>query len=100
MLLPQSPAYHTLKNRLSAVPEMGLLRLQLAQKGVIAAAADARLLPKASAAAGKSSSSSDGGGSSGGGGGGDGDFKKLFATYQEVQARHLQHLLRSKDVKD
>ena len=30
MLLPQSPAYHTLKNRLSAVPELGLLRLQLA----------------------------------------------------------------------
>ena len=31
MLLPQSPAYHTLKNRLAAVPELGLLRLQLAQ---------------------------------------------------------------------
>ena len=29
MLLPQSPAFHTLKNRLSAVPEIGLLRLQL-----------------------------------------------------------------------
>ena len=33
MLLPQSPAYHTLKNRLSAVPEIGLLRLQLVQHG-------------------------------------------------------------------
>lgn len=31
MLLPQSPAYYTLKSRLSAVPEIGLLRLQLAQ---------------------------------------------------------------------
>ena len=29
MLLPQSPAFHTLKNRLAAVPEIGLLRLQL-----------------------------------------------------------------------
>lgn len=31
MLLPQSPAYHTLKSRLSAVPETGLLRLQVAR---------------------------------------------------------------------
>ena len=29
MLLPQSPAFTTLKGRLAAVPEIGLLRLQL-----------------------------------------------------------------------
>ena len=80
MLLPQSPAYHTLKNRLSAVPEIGLLRLQIA-----------------AGAAGKGSGSRGRGGGGGGGGGeqaGGIDFSSLLKTYEKVQARHKELLLR------
>jgi vacuole morphology and inheritance protein 14 len=85
MLLPQSPAYHTLKNRLSAVPEIGLLRLQLAQTSV-----------------------AGGGGGKGGKGskGGDSDasaasidFRKLLKTYEEVQDKHVRLLHRQKQAK-
>lgn len=68
MLLPQSPAYHTLKNRLSCVPELGLLRLHLAQNP-----------PKGGSGAS---------GSQGGSGMGSIDFKALQKTYEEVQAKH------------
>ena len=62
--LPQSPAYHTLKNRLSAVPEIGLLRLQLAQLG---------------------------GMGTGGGNVGEGgiDWARLSKIYEDVQRRTL-----------
>ena len=71
MLLPQSPAYHTLKNRLSAVPEIGLLRLQLAHSAGV-----------------KGSSNAGAKGSGGGGGGGSVDFRKMLQTFEEVQAKH------------
>ena len=77
MLLPQSPAYHTLKNRLSAVPEIGLLRLQIA-----------------AGAAGKGSTSRGGGGGGGGEQAGGIDFSSLLKTYEKVQARHKELLLR------
>ena len=70
MLLPQSPAFHTLKNRLSAVPEIGLLRLQLEQTS-----------------------------RSGRGGIKHGmaiDFKALLQTYEAVQKKHRSWLLRHK----
>jgi hypothetical protein len=65
--LPQSPAYNTLKNRLSAVPEIGLLRLQLARGG--------------------------GGGAHGRGeqhGGGGIDFGGLLKVYEETQSKHAR----------
>lgn len=69
MLLPQSPAYHTLKSRLSAVPEIGLLRLQLAgergDKGAKGAKGDKA--PTAGI-----------------------DFRALAKQYDSVQAQH-QH---------
>jgi len=77
MLLPQSPAYHTLKNRLSSVPEIGLLRLQLAHMNVQAGA--------------KGSGGGSGGAKSIGVGGSAGiDFRSLLRTYEEVQAKHLR----------
>lgn len=77
MLLPQSPAYHTLKNRLSAVPEIGLLRLQLAH---------------ARESSGGAKSSKGGKGSDAGSPGATGsiDYRKLLRTYEEVQAKHAQ----------
>ena len=79
MLLPQSPAYHTLKNRLSSVPEIGLLRLQLAQHAI-----------------------GGGGGKSGKGGAnkqapsGGVDFSSLLRKYEEVQAQHLRLMRKQK----
>lgn len=70
MLLPQSPAYHTLKNRLSSVPEIGLLRLQLAQHG-------------------GSSGGAHAGGKSKGGASGI-DFNALHKIFHDVQASHLR----------
>lgn len=80
MLLPQSPAYHTLKNRLSAVPEIGLLRLQLASSG--------------HAAKGPAK-----GAGAGGGIGSSIDFGKLLKTYEEVQAKHARLLHKQKQAK-
>ena len=71
MLLPQSPAFHTLKNRLASVPEIGLLRLQLQQKG-----------------GGRIAEASAGGGAK------DIDFKGLLKTYQEVQDKHRKSALK------
>ena len=71
MLLPQSPAYHTLKNRLSAVPEIGLLRLQLGQQQQHSKGS------KADSSKGASASVPI-------------DFKSLLITYDEVQAKHLR----------
>ena len=65
MLLPQSPAFHTLKNRLAAVPEIGLLRLQLEVR--------------------KTAPSADRGGAI--------DFKSLLKTYRAVQEKHRSRLL-------
>lgn len=77
MLLPQSPAYHTLKNRLSSVPEIGLLRLQLAHMNVQAGA--------------KGGGAGSGAAKSTGVGGGAGiDFRSLLRTYEDVQAKHLR----------
>ena len=95
MLLPQSPAYHTLKNRLSAVPEIGLLRLQLQSMRE---------------AGGGKGGGKGGGGASGGASGGGGkassdgvgsanssiDFRKLLKTYEEVQAKHSRLLHKQK----
>lgn len=67
MLLPQSPAFHTLKNRLVSVPEIGLLRLQLQHQG----------RGKISEVNAK-----------------DIDFKGLLKTYQEVQEKHRKSLLK------
>ena len=67
MLLPQSPAYHTLKNRLSAVPEIGLLQLQLAQIG-------------ANGPKGGSKTTS----------GSNIDFNPLLKVYQAAQAAHTK----------
>ena len=71
MLLPQSPAYHTLKNRLSAVPEIGLLRLQLGQQQQHSKGS------KADSSKGTNASAPI-------------DFKSLLVTYDEVQAKHLR----------
>ena len=68
MLLPQSPAYHTLKNRLSAVPEIGLLRLQLAQQ--------------------YGASSRHGAGKLGGGR--SIDFRALMRQYEELRTSHAR----------
>ena len=65
MLLPQSPAFHTLKNRLAAVPEIGLLRLQLEVR--------------------KTAPTADRGGAI--------DFKSLLKTYRAVQEKHRSRLL-------
>ena len=78
MLLPQSPAFHTLKNRLSAVPEIGLLRLQLEQTGH---------------SGGRPSSK---GASATGGAAPEVDFKQLLTTYEAVQEKHRMRLLRGK----
>jgi len=88
MLLPQSPAYHTLKNRLSAVPEIGLLRLQLAaaREGGTSAGKAAKA-SKASDASGSLSTTSTI------------DFRKLLKTYEEVQAKHARLLQRQKQVR-
>ena len=67
MLLPQSSAYHTLKNRLNSVPEIGLLRLSL--KGA------------------KPSVNTDGSAA-----GSSIDFNALLKKYEEVQAKHLRRL--------
>ncbi|KAL3921109.1 MAG: hypothetical protein SGPRY_005015 [Prymnesium sp.] len=65
--LVQSPAFHTLKNRLVSVPEIGLLRLQLQHQG----------RGKISEVNAK-----------------DIDFKGLLKTYQEVQEKHRKSLLK------
>lgn len=72
MLLPQSPAFHTLKNRLSAVPEIGLLRLQLAQAH--GGKPEGGHQPEKGAVAL--------------------DFAALLRTYEAVQEKHRQRLLR------
>ena len=70
MLLPQSPAFHTLKNRLAAVPDLGIFRLQLeASRGRGAG-------PKPTSANSASV-----------------DFVALLSTYREVQGRHRGRLL-------
>jgi len=71
MLLPQAPAFHTLKHRLASVPEIGLLRLQLQQQGK-----------------GRISEASHGGG-----GKPEIDFKALLRTYQAVQEKHQKSKL-------
>ena len=71
MLLPQSPAFHTLKNRLAAVPEIGLLRLQLELRKPAAPAERAVQPP-----------------------GGTIDFRALLKTYRAVQEKHRSCLLR------
>jgi len=75
MLLPQSPAYHTLKNRLSAVPELGLLRLQLAT---------------AQTGSGRGSKGADHSANAGC------DFKALLKTYEDVRAKHHRLHLQQK----
>jgi len=75
MLLPQSPAYHTLKNRLSAVPELGLLRLQLATQS----------------GGGRGGKGTDASAAAGGV-----DFKALLKTYEDVQAKHHRLHLQQK----
>ena len=78
MLLPQSPAYHTLKNRLSAVPELGLLRLQLNAQAQIASSGRAsKPVADTPAAAGV-------------------DYKALLKTYEDVQAKHRRLQLQQK----
>ena len=72
MLLPQSPAFHTLKNRLAAVPEIGLLRLQLE-------------LRKPDRAAHADRAPDDGAAI---------DFKTLLKTYRAVQGKHSSRSLR------
>ena len=70
MLLPQSPAFHTLKNRLAAVPEIGLLRLQLELR-------DRKNSAHADRAHGASI-----------------DFRGLLKTYRAVQEKHSSRTLR------
>jgi|EP00908_Phaeocystis_cordata_P025753 vacuole morphology and inheritance protein 14 len=76
MLLPQSPAFHTLKNRLAAVPEIGLLRLQLELRKPAAPAERAVQPP-----------------------GGTIDFRALLKTYRAVQEKHRSCLLRQAQVR-
>jgi len=71
MLLPQSSAFHTLKNRLASVPEIGLFRLQLQQMG------KGRIAEAGAGGAAK-----------------DIDFKGLLKTYQEVQDTHRKSALK------
>ncbi len=76
MLLPQSPAFHTLKNRLAAVPDLGIFRLQLeASRGRGAG-------PKPTSATSASV-----------------DFVALLSTYREVQGRHRGRLLQLAQVR-
>ncbi len=83
MLLPQSPAFHTLKNRLSAVPEIGLLRLQLEQGKQLGHGASKQppaANGKGAAAAADATI----------------DFAALLRTYEAVQEKHRARLLRHK----
>lgn len=86
MLLPQSPAYHLLKNRLTSVAELGLLRLQLQTTRDAAGS-------KASSS-GKAVSASSTVGSKGidGAAGASStiDFRKLLKMYEELQAKHAR----------
>jgi len=68
MLLPQSPAFHTLQARLAAVPELGIFRLQL----------EARKPSKSTASDAAASSL---------------DWRGLLQTYKQVQQRHADRLL-------
>lgn len=75
MLLPQSPAFHLLKNRLDSVPDLGVFRLQLeGRKDSSKHTVESRLREQGAAASI--------------------DFRSLLQTYREVQEAHSQRNLR------
>jgi vacuole morphology and inheritance protein 14 len=71
MLLPQSGAYQTLHQRLSAVPHLGLLRLNLGFR--------------------EKEAGSKGGAGGKGAKGGAVNFAELQTTFETVQARYREH---------